>query len=426
MLILSKDEIFRSIMSELGLLDSIAQNDVIALDDVSRGALTKDFSRAFEYLRANVTEQEALAKHLIESFFSGSEIVDKREARSLLKRFVESEIFKEEIDLQDVVTQVSTFVPFAELNYLMKKSRCFDDQMIDIVHFSFEQAGFFGKVYVSEGSSEKFLIEILNGSVFCCEVKFCGKQRVVQKCATLVVDGAIEHVSELHNVLTHFSSTMQPTMIVARRFGDEVISTITLNNSKKKLDCLMVCLDETHGDVNGLIDIAVVCGCDVVSSLKGESVASKDPTQFPLIDSVSITPVSINVVNHRTASNVEQHIKHLNESINEKSISYSLDAISKRTKSLAARRTNIHVPRMLRHDSDVMFEQLNSLIKIYSAILSRGIIFLRDMHRCKQFSRAFVDSNDDEFMTVNDFIVAVKAVRALQYVKNSVGCGIIT
>ena len=92
-----------------------------------------------------------------------------------------------------------------------------------------------------------------------------------EKVKCLIVDGFVENISEIDHLLTESNKTKNPMIIFANGFNDDVIQTLKFNFERETLDIFPVKIDIELDSINTINDIAVVCGGDIISSLKGNS-----------------------------------------------------------------------------------------------------------------------------------------------------------
>ena len=123
------------------------------------------------------------------------------------------------------------------------------------------------------------------------------------------IDGIIESVSEIHHILEKLNSLQQPAVLFARGFSMEVISTLSVNARRGTLNVAPVVVGYTIEHANTLKDIAIACGGDVVSSLKGELISAIDLDEVPTVEKVCITSAGVMISHRYSKKNVNNHVK---------------------------------------------------------------------------------------------------------------------
>ena len=165
----------------------------------------------------------------------------------------------------------------------------------------------------------------------------------------LLVDGMIEKVSELDKVLTKSFETKTPMVLIAQGFSEEVIATLHANNNRGSFDIMPIRLEQSLEALNMLNDIAVVSGCDVVSTLKGELLTYVNYDSLPVVDKVSLTEKVITIHNNNTRGNVIAHLNYLSNRRKDQaegaSVSDLADLTTKRIQNLLAHIVKINIPK---------------------------------------------------------------------------------
>jgi len=179
----------------------------------------------------------------------------------------------------------------------------------------------------------------------------------------LLVDGLIEKVSEMDNILRKSFDTKIPLILVAQGFSEEVVATLHANNSRGGFDILPLRLEQSLDTINMLNDIAAVCGSDVVSSLKGEMLTFVDYDALPTIEKATLTNNVITIENNKTRNRVLSHLTYLNQRRKEQAenttVSDLADLTTKRIQNLLAHIVKINVP--------------NNMVNQYKASLDNAI-----------------------------------------------------
>jgi hypothetical protein len=105
----------------------------------------------------------------------------------------------------------------------------------------------------------------------------------------LLVDGRLEKVSELDNLLSLCNQQKRSMVIVSAGFSEEIIGTLKVNFDSGKLDVIPMTINPNLDGLNVLNDIAAASNGDVVNSLKGEMLVFKKFDQIQEVDFVSVS-----------------------------------------------------------------------------------------------------------------------------------------
>ena len=121
------------------------------------------------------------------------------------------------------------------------------------------------------------------------------------------IDGIVENISEVHSIMDQSFSTGQSVVLFARGFNDDVVNTLAVNHSQGKLNVIPIVIPYDVMGVNQLVDVAVCCGCDVVSSIKGELISTIEWDDLVDISRVIITEKGTSIENDCTLRRVASH-----------------------------------------------------------------------------------------------------------------------
>ena len=156
-------------------------------------------------------------------------------------------------------------------------------------------AGHSGQIFVDKEYASSSCVELTSGYTFpyglvpefIAATKTLLWKNTAVKC--LIIDGTIEKVSEIHHVLQYFFEEKWAGLIIARGFGEEVLGTLISNYNRGTLNVVPVLVPYDLEGVNALVDIAVTCNTDVVSSLKGELISSIETQEIPSVQKITLS-----------------------------------------------------------------------------------------------------------------------------------------
>lgn len=201
------------------------------------------------------------------------------------------------------------------------------------------------KVNIRKSINQKAYVEVSNRYNFSVDSLVNIGRHHDHNAKVIVIDGFVENVSDLHHIFQHFS-TEEPTtpfLIFCRGMSNDVLSTISTNNQRGSFICHPFKVNFDLDNANTLVDIAVVSGCDVVSSLKGELISSINLSDLKKVDYFVKTSQGISLKNSKNLTGIKQHIDRLrlkSEDVVEDAKKY----IFQRIKSLSANSVDIVIP----------------------------------------------------------------------------------
>jgi hypothetical protein len=169
------------------------------------------------------------------------------------------------------------------------------------------------KVNIKKSINQKIYLEINSRYSFFVDCLIDNKMQSGHDAKVILIDGYIENVSELHHIFQHFSTEehLTPFLIFCRGMSNDVLSTISTNNKRGSFICHAFKVNFDLDNANTLVDIAVIVGGDVISSLKGELISSIDLTKIKKVDYFSRISQGITFKNSKNLVSIKQHINRL-------------------------------------------------------------------------------------------------------------------
>jgi len=179
------------------------------------------------------------------------------------------------------------------------------------------------------------------------------------------VDGYIETVSEIHHLLTELSEKSIPAILFCRGMSEDVLHTIKTNNDRRTLQVYPCSVHFDLENANTLVDLAVISGCDVTSSLKGDLISSINFSSLGNVEKINLSQNNISIKSSKS-ERLKSHLNALKEKIKERpEIS---EILSKRLKSLNSSYLEISIPDGL--DYYYKSKQLDEGIRIISSYMN--------------------------------------------------------
>jgi hypothetical protein len=119
-------------------------------------------------------------------------------------------------------------------------------------------------------------------------------------------------------------------------------------------------------EVNTLVDISIVSGTDIVSSVKGDLISSLPLDKIGTVDSCTIHGEVIRLKNRSCKKRVKEHIENIKKTLEERPEIETF--LSKRLKSLASSCIDIRIPDDINYAS--LSQEIDEGIRIVTSILS--------------------------------------------------------
>jgi len=243
------------------------------------------------------------------------------------------------------------------------------------------------KTYVEVSSRYNFLVESLTKN----------KTNNGSNAKLILIDGFIENVSEIHHIF-HYFSTKEPAtpfLIFCRGMSDDVLSTISTNNQRGSFNCHPYKVNFDLESANTLVDIAVISGCDVISSLKGELISSIQLDSLKTIDYFSNNNQGISIKNSKYNENVRIHVSRLKKKLDEVT-NEGKKYLIQRIKSLSANLIDVAIPDDINYfsRSQELDEGIRILISYINKCPDTEIVLT-------EFQKKLLDTIDNIAVIVN-------------------------
>lgn len=187
----------------------------------------------------------------------------------------------------------------------------------------------------------------------------------------LVVDGVIERASEVHKIFTEAYSNKRPHLFVARGYGEEVIATIASN---KNLDICPIRIPWEIESINYIADIAVVCGTNIISSMKGDLISAVDYNSLKTVEKVICTKENLNIINAKTNQSVSNHINDLIKRRENTHVEEMSEFINKRIKALNSHTVHIRLGSKTEQQKMQELEAIDFALRVVKGILDKGTV----------------------------------------------------
>ena len=280
-----------------------------------------------------------------------------------------------------------------------------------------------GQLYIDKDYASSTSLELTNGYTFPLHVEpnFSASVKMEEwkeyNVKTLIIDGIIETVGEINRILEYFHDEKRPGVIFARGFNNEVLGTLSVNKARETLNVIPVVVPYDLEGINMLVDLAKVCGTDIVSSLKGDVISGIDPHDIVTIDKLVINKSNAIISNEKTSWQVKHHINNILEQKRNTPVSDKKDLFDKRTKALSSVCTNIKLASNL-NNKDSIYSQIQHGINMLKHICRYGVVDSRlamegtNNAGIKNMFRLLVD-NELEDLSAKELVLGLKTGESL-------------
>jgi hypothetical protein len=165
----------------------------------------------------------------------------------------------------DLSTLVDGILPSSERDFLIST--------VDLAGAS--------RYLVEHAPSRHNSVEFVDNYEFTHVSKLVDGNVVMDDARVLIADAYIESEAEVRKLLEWCGNEKERLLLCCRGFSDDVLHTLAVNRGRGTLSAYALAFPFNEFDANTLVDIATILGSDVVSSLKGQLVATLDPSSMP-------------------------------------------------------------------------------------------------------------------------------------------------
>lgn len=206
-----------------------------------------------------------------------------------------------------------------------------------------ELAGYGGRIIIEKTHSLTPSVELVRGYTFDL-VPILPIDASFVHPRVVCIDGYVEEVSEIHHLLEAAATAKEPVVVFLRGMSNDVKHTLKVNYDRGSLRMLPISAPFDLDGMNSLVDLSVVCGADLVSSLKGDLISSIKFHDAPYVEQVTVFKGRTIVANTSTHAQVAVHVANLRKRREDEQVDDKGKLLDKRIKSLSPNHVIIRLP----------------------------------------------------------------------------------
>lgn len=196
----------------------------------------------------------------------------------------------------------------------------------------------------------------------------------------LIVDGLVEKVSEIDQVLNKAMEAKQPLVIIASGFSEEVVSTIKVNNDKGNFDIMPIRMHHDLASINIIRDIGVVCNSTPVTHVLGQLLSFVKWDDLVTVDHIVVGADTTTIEFHKSSVAVSEHIRDLvSRRQSPDTIEDIRNLIDDRLKSLVGHSVTLILPQMSTMQSDSHRVKIDLSLRNCKTVMSYGSLDLEKL-----------------------------------------------
>ena len=164
--------------------------------------------------------------------------------------------------------------------------------------------------------------------------------------------------------------------------------------------------------INILVDLAVICNSDVVSSLKGELISSIDIENIPVVSKILCNKSSTTIFNQGDNHNIALHRDRITKK--KDTLQREVENIFEdRIKLLSGNCVDVTLGNDLGDMAGILYDRLDFLIKLHSGLLRYGIIDITELDMFHLFRDMGID-NLPAHVVVNGYVCARDSLKLIE------------
>jgi len=260
-----------------------------------------------------------------------------------------------------------------------------DDRTRKIFNQIRHTAGSSARIVVQKSPAKKDAVIYRQNNIYPLAIpqefwRYTSKQKLeFTDVRTLIVDGVIMTVGEINRHLVSAFENKQAIVIVCRGFSEEVLATLLQNYMKGNLNVFPIQIP-TGEMSNFLHDIGYLSDADVVSTITGDVLASKDEECLGTLENITFHKqhIEFSIRDKERRDFLIQKIKIEKENYSKEfgiDGDYS-DVFEARLIAASAEICKVYISDVGIGQSGIIYDRINSLGKIHNEIKERGIIDL--------------------------------------------------
>ena len=215
----------------------------------------------------------------------------------------------------------------------------------------FETASLERTINIKPSHIKESTIEKVNDIVFRInyDTDFLGSKEEIElkNYRYLIIDGFIESIGEIYHLLHFAAKSKEPYLIFCYGMSSEVKNVILQNNAKEITQIIPISMQLDESTVNILNDLALIHDCDIVSSLKGQTISQETRKELPVGKKAIVKRNSIFFTPVCDKLKIISHVNFLNKRIDEAEKDTNTDVIRDRIKNLSSKSINLYIPESL-------------------------------------------------------------------------------
>lgn len=309
---------------------------------------------------------------------------------------------------------------------LMVKHFLKNDKLEKIVLKAFSISSPTSQIKVQKTNREKTRIDKVTGNLFNIDsTHINGSNWDKKNVKSIIIDGEIETVGEIHHFLKKASDEKVPHLIIARKISPDIKSTILLNNTRGTLDCQFIEIGYTQNTVHMIKDLEVIFDCDTISQEKGDVISKSIKNSEFTINRIVLRDKSF-IVSVPKSEKINNHVNELIFQKNNFDVNLIhdkenivLNLLDSRIKSLSSDLATIEIGNDIIRLDNLAFEKIDKLLRVFIDASNFGIVKIKNNKKIKLLS-FLIKNSDNRILTQRQiFDACITASKTCKLLINS-------
>ena len=213
--------------------------------------------------------------------------------------------------------------------------------------------------------------------VFLTATRFTG-QRTLRDPRIVVIDGMVERMSEIEDIIGGAHVSQKPLLVFSRGFSPDVQNTLGRNYSTGHLLVFPFIVPYDELGANMLGDISVVCNADPISSFKGDLISSRMWKDLRPIDGVTISTTQVTIMNGSTVAEVHQHRRHIGDK-RKSCAQVESELLDRRLQCLMGQGILVDIGSDVGNLAGLYKDRMGSHIRLFRSMSRQGVVDMQDL-----------------------------------------------
>ena len=291
----SKEIRYKNDVLKVTAADGFSYIDCVASENNWSDIVRKIFLQCWSHAELSIGSSGNIA-----AYFLACEFINNKEDKTLR-------------EMNRCISPSTKEVSFTSLSEIL------EGEVFHFIKDVIEFGGINGSISIKKTDSTLAALELQVGHDFSVGMcyDFIAKSEKRDEAKIILFDGIIQDVSEIDRIFMTCHEKKISCVVVARGFGDDVLSTINKNYMRKTLDIIPIKINDNIESINLINDISACVGDYIINADSGIRLSNIEVEEQPTINNITVTKKRFKfalIDEHK--ERVASRIKHIKDRIN--------------------------------------------------------------------------------------------------------------